>query len=379
MAKKVCRNDYPAYRVAAPVNGINRRVWNAGNGDALPHGNVDGIFTGPVDPATGMPTHPNPATAQNVEPNWAISTGDFPNDGSDQMELWAWVHVPEPVLIRDVNANSGERAEVWIGECGGGPALAQATTVDTVGGSPGNSVLASHLLPAGVHLIYLRMSDISAWMGFDLQSTTDLTGATGWALHPADATWTTRPEIECVVVDGCDPLPVGYDLCYPTLCAPPAPPAPVLVVDTLPLYEYRDLWAEENATLSNNNPEWSFGAGADGYIGLPIDAGWEVVAMYFHADGATNNADATVNLINIATNPSATAPTVATITMTDNGSGQTNNGWVFQDMLAAPALVPAGAVLGFRTGAVSGRIGNARVGARLRRQVGNYVSSVSLT
>lgn len=151
-----------------------------------------------------------------------------------------------------------------------------------------------------------------------------------------------------------------------------------LTVTKMPLYEYRDIWAEENAALTSNNPEWSFGAGAEGYIGLPIDSGWEVIAMYFHSDTNGANDDLTVNLINIATNPSATAPTIATVTMVNSGTGQANNAWVFQDMLAAPVAVPANAVLGFRTGTEAGNISDARVGVRLRRQIGEYVSDVQL-
>jgi len=151
-----------------------------------------------------------------------------------------------------------------------------------------------------------------------------------------------------------------------------------LTVTKLPLYEYRDIWAEENGSLSNNNPEWSFGAGAEGYIGLPIDAGWEVIAMYFHSDVNGAGDDLTINLINIATNPSGTAPTIATLTMTNSGSGQANNAWIYQDMTNAPAAVPANAVLGFRTGTEVGNINDARVGVRLRRKVGDYVSDVLL-
>jgi hypothetical protein len=155
-------------------------------------------------------------------------------------------------------------------------------------------------------------------------------------------------------------------------------PTPVLTVTKLPLYEYRDIWAEENATLANNSTEWSFGAGAEGYIGLPIDSGWEVIAMYFHSDNNGAADDLTINLIDIATNPSGTAPTIATLTMVNSGSGQANNAWGFQDMLSSPVSVPANAVLGFRTGTEVGNIGNARVGARLRRQISEYVSDVQL-
>ena len=151
-----------------------------------------------------------------------------------------------------------------------------------------------------------------------------------------------------------------------------------LTVTKLPLYEYRDIWAEESAAINSNTPEWSFGNGADGYIGLPIDSGWEVIAMYFHSDINGINDDLTINLINIATTPSAAAPTIATVTMVNSGSGQANNAWVFQDMLAAPVSVPANAVLGFRTGIEVGNIQDARVGVRLIRQICEYVSNVQL-
>lgn len=150
-----------------------------------------------------------------------------------------------------------------------------------------------------------------------------------------------------------------------------------LNITSMPLYEYRDIWAEEGSALSNNNSQWSFGNGAVGFIGLPIDDGWEVTDMYFHADTASATSDVTVHLVDMTT-PSNAAPIISTVTVVDAGDGVANNAYVYETF-ATPVAVPAGAVLGFRTGTEVGAFSDARVGARLRREIGTYVSDVTLS
>ena len=148
-----------------------------------------------------------------------------------------------------------------------------------------------------------------------------------------------------------------------------------LNVVTAPLYEYRDLWAEETAGLSDNNNQWSFGNGDVGVIGLPVGDGWEVVEMGFQSDINGANDGVIIGLVDIQTG--ANNIEVARLTMTAAGNGQANNAHWLQEF--APSVpVPAGAVLGFRTIDEIGTISSARVTARLRRQVGTYVTDVTV-
>lgn len=203
------------YRYAPTVDGWNRRVWNAGDGDSVPHAPVDTIFTGPVDPVTGFPTHTNPPTAEDTQPGPSISTSDFPSDGSDQLEVWGWIYLDAPALIRDGNTNSGELGEIWVGQCGGSPFRGEGynDTVNTGGGAL-SGLLDPTPLPAGVHYVYGRLSDLSAFAGIQIQESVN--GGGTWANVTAT---TTAPVVECTEVPCCDPIPEGWDVCPPVECA----------------------------------------------------------------------------------------------------------------------------------------------------------------
>lgn len=160
---------------------------------------------------------------------------------------------------------------------------------------------------------------------------------------------------------------------------------------TEPLYEYRDIWAEESGTTDQNSAEWSFGNGATGYIGLPIDEGWEVEAIYAHFDTYPATARIQIDLMNygMAIPGPAAANTITSITFSGStdGNGATNNAYKYEK-LPSPVPVPTingFTVLGFITRGESGNISDARVGVRLRRKVGDVLvastsgSSQSLT
>lgn len=151
-----------------------------------------------------------------------------------------------------------------------------------------------------------------------------------------------------------------------------------LVVTKLPMYEYRDVWAEESGAINAGSAEWSFGNGATGFMGLPVDAGWEIVALGFHADTYAATATVQVDAVSYNTPSNAAANTLASISLSSatDGQGDTNNAHKFEN-LAAPVPVPPG-VVGFITRTAAGNISDARVYARLRRQVGDYVSDVSV-
>jgi len=150
-------------------------------------------------------------------------------------------------------------------------------------------------------------------------------------------------------------------------------------VTTAPLYEYRELWAEEAGALGNNTAEWSYGNGATGYMGIPIDAGWEVIELAFNADTYAATATVTIELMSYLTASNSSANTVASLSLTSatDGGGGTNNAWK-HEVLSTPISVPAGPV-GFLTRSVSGTISDARVYARMRRKIGDYVTGLLLT
>jgi hypothetical protein len=152
-----------------------------------------------------------------------------------------------------------------------------------------------------------------------------------------------------------------------------------LQYDTEPLYEYRDMWAEEGGGMNTNSFEWSYGNGATGYIGLPIDEGWELIAMYFQADtGGSATESMEVRLVDIGASPSTAAPVIYTLTISQSGQGVDNNAWVYEN-LTTPVPIPENTFIGFRSGTEVGGWSDARVGIRLRRKIGDYVSNVYLT
>ena len=150
-------------------------------------------------------------------------------------------------------------------------------------------------------------------------------------------------------------------------------------VTKLPLYEYRDIWAEEGGALAANSSEWSFGDTGIGTKGLPISGVWEIIGMYIHADSFNSSPSVTVALYDWATTGNAASKRIATITMANatDGSGVNNHAWKYDDYNSAPIAIPTNpTILGFRTIAKSGTVSDARVGIRLRSKVGDYVSDV---
>lgn len=157
--------------------------------------------------------------------------------------------------------------------------------------------------------------------------------------------------------------------------------SPTLTTTTTPIYEYRDIWAEESSALTNNSDEWSFGNGATGFIGLPIGENWELMELYFHADTYAANTSIQVDFMNYGNTPSsAAANTVASISLANaaDGGGATNNAYKIETF-ATPIALQDNKVYGFLTRSLTGAASDARVGARLRRKVGDVVTSVTLS
>lgn len=220
-----CAPSYPVYKMSDRVLGVNVRRWLEPP-DAVPHAAVDTIWTGPADPTTGFPTHINSPTTEAVESDFTVAGPD------NQIEAWAWVDIPQDGFLRDINGNTGELGEVWIAPCCQTPARqpGYADTINT--GSAGTDRYVMDVVPisAGMQLVYFRGSDLSANQGVAIQYSVD--GVNNW-IQPE---WVTElPTVECVIVDGCDPVPAGYDLCYPTQCkpvlGPPSTSEPVVIPD----------------------------------------------------------------------------------------------------------------------------------------------------
>lgn len=211
------------YRLSSPPNGINYQGWHA-NGNGAPHGNISDIFTGPAD-ATGLPGHVNGAPdVSGIDPDWNWSdTGLGVTPAPDQVYAWGWIVVDQPMILRDNNNNNGERGEVWIGQCCGGLSLVEETTVNTGADRSIFHSANSPVLQPGVHQIAVRMSDLSANGGFDLEF--QPVGSATWTNFPAANSYAEKPVVECDVFPACDPLPAGWTECPPDLCSPVNPPA----------------------------------------------------------------------------------------------------------------------------------------------------------
>lgn len=136
-------------------------------------------------------------------------------------------------------------------------------------------------------------------------------------------------------------------------------------------YEYREFWAEESGGLNANSAEWSFGNGATGFIGIPVQGeGWEVFEMWFHADTYPSTASIEVAVCDyMIAASSAAANVLSSISLADarDGFGYTNNATKVV-RLDKPIALNEKALVGFRTLSLKGSVSDARVGVRIRRK-----------
>lgn len=222
-ADQDCAPSYPVYKMSDPALGVNVRRWLQPP-DAVAHAPVATIWTGVSEPTTGFPNHVNPPTSQTVEADFNVSGPD------DQIEAWAWVDIPQNGFLRDNNTNTGELGEVWIAPCCQPPVRqpGYAETINTGVAGTDRFVMATVPISAGMHLVYFRGSDLSANQGINIEYSVN--GVNNWS----QPEWVSElPTVECEIVDGCDPVPAGYELCYPEQCKPVIPPpvSPTLEVE----------------------------------------------------------------------------------------------------------------------------------------------------
>ena len=151
-----------------------------------------------------------------------------------------------------------------------------------------------------------------------------------------------------------------------------------LTVTKKPLYRYEAVTAEESGGAADNSSQWSTGNGATGFIGVPINDGWEVTDLSFHADfGGSAGESMQVHLVDMRT-PSVAAPIIATLNIVGAGDGVDNNAYIFTEF-ASPIAIPNGAVLGFRTGDEVGTWSDMRIRAGIRKEIDEFVSDVSIS
>jgi len=153
-----------------------------------------------------------------------------------------------------------------------------------------------------------------------------------------------------------------------------------LTVTKKPLYEYRELWAEENAAISTGQAEYSYGNGAVGYIGIPFDAGWEVTELGFNADVFAAAAVAVIDLMNYNTPSDDTGNIIDSLSITgsSDGGGSTNNAYKHH-VVPTPIVVPEGLIGFFTRSVTGGTVSDVRVWARFRRKVGDYIDDIALS
>lgn len=158
---------------------------------------------------------------------------------------------------------------------------------------------------------------------------------------------------------------------------------PTLDTVMMPIYRERYIVAEEASGLTTNSGEWSYGNGSVGFIGEVIDDGWEVCAMFFTADTYPANGTVQVDVMNfgdIASNAAANTISSITLSSSTDGGGQTNNAYKYLT-LATPIPIAVNndaTIIGFVTRSFAGTISDARVGVKIRKKVGEFVSDITL-
>ena len=220
--------------------------------DSVTHDNVANIWTGPIDPVTNHPSHPNPPTS--------VAGDDWNYNGpDDQMEGFGYIEVLTPIWVRDNNANTGERGLVRYQECCGDWQTLQETNTDTPATDRG--VLDPTLLQPGIHFLWVGTSDVTANQGFDLEWSATETGTYANFSTYEGRKWTEKPKVECLEVGFCDPTPEGYDEKPPEMCVPVFVPA-----------EESGLSQEEVEALITPHPDQEICTGD--FVDVSTRAGW---------------------------------------------------------------------------------------------------------
>ena len=184
-----CKIDsFNVYYVTSPENGVNFIEW-----ENEPHDNPSNIWTGLPSQQSGLPSHYSAiSTDSGITNDWNYSTS------ANHLEAWSWVRNVGlgDIIIRDNNANTGERLLPYYGSCAN-PIALDEITVDTPAADRSYGEFGLVIPDSTCFFIGWHASDLSANQGVDIEYTTDLTGVSGWTNLPASITYTEKPKVEC--------------------------------------------------------------------------------------------------------------------------------------------------------------------------------------
>ena len=163
------------WRFRYALEGARVKYWQpaALGGSAVPHDDIDAIFTGDAL------EHPNAPSHEGIVPVFSFSTASAANleaigiddraatNGTDQLCLTGFVNLSEAVTISDDNANTGERGMFAYRPCCSGPwQILSIDNTSSVGGDA--AAFQPSTLPGGLHEVAVYTSDASAWQGLAL-------------------------------------------------------------------------------------------------------------------------------------------------------------------------------------------------------------------
>lgn len=173
--------------------GIRAQVWDNTTGTAVPHDDVDVIFSGDPEGDCQLPAHINGAAGiDNITADWTItdtSEGSPSTDGVDQGRFESWIYIDtNGTQLQDNNANTGERIRIWVDG-----SVVYLNNTDTSGGGNQGTNGPFVTLNKGWHYIVFEYSDGTVNGGVNLQYSTDGVNFSNFR----GLTSTTTPVLSC--------------------------------------------------------------------------------------------------------------------------------------------------------------------------------------
>ena len=194
-----------------PAPGTDIDWWAPSNfpagSNAAPHDDVSNIFSvtggtlthinGAPDVSYVHPTFDVPGTSSAAFLTAVGAASTAETNGTDQLKLSGYIILKSPAVLKDTNANTGERGGLWVNQCCAGELenVFEQTT-NTASGNTG--VFDGVKLPAGIHYIEAVTSDLSAWQGLQLSVSFD----DGETFEPF-VSYTSKPAYKCIKVMKC--------------------------------------------------------------------------------------------------------------------------------------------------------------------------------
>lgn len=219
----------PIYKLTEPANGYKVQAWFGEDAAAHPAGLntvplVDAFIDTVFDVSSGYPVHVNGAPTQeivydassNFNDSTAFGGSNGPGNGQDQYVLETYINtIGQGVVdLRDVNANSGEAARIYVSTCCG-DLLPTGHITDV---PPYNAGVFAQGLEEGIHCVMVLLSDRTAFGGFQVQWAP--TGTDTFVGVPIGNMTTEKPTVECEYIAVCDEVPEGWTDEAIKLCIP---------------------------------------------------------------------------------------------------------------------------------------------------------------